>query len=32
MGTTGRIRETGLLKQWREDVAVVGQSATPGTG
>lgn len=27
-GPQDRIRETGLLEQWREDVAVVGQSAT----
>lgn len=27
-GPEDRVRETGLLEQWREDVAVVGQSAT----
>ncbi|BBZ38821.1 hypothetical protein MCNS_18840 [Mycobacterium conspicuum] len=27
-GALDRVRETGLLEQWREDVAVVGQSAT----
>jgi len=27
-GPQDRVRETGLLEQWREDVAVVGQSAT----